>query len=498
MSTQLTEALLRTLNRDHGSPLARQLYDQIRALILSGDLTAGSRLPASRLLATDIGLSRNTVLTAYEQLLSEGYVHAASGRGTYVSDTVPVLPPSAYRPPSSNRPPEHRSPSTPAALSARGAALLSSAQAARQQWGAFVPGVPDLASFPAKTWLKLMRRHWRSISPGMLTYAHGAGHLPLRQALTEHLRLARAVRCDASQVLITSGIHQSLMLLSTLLGQPGDQAWVENPAYWGATTVLRSCGIVPVPVDVDDEGMAPTLTQLREAPRFIFVTPSHQYPLGTVMSLARRRMLLSYAQTHQSWIIEDDYDSEFRFGGRPIASLQGLDSGDRVIYLGTFSKTLYPGLRMGYLVLPPTLAEPVAAGLSELHREGRLADQAVLADFISEGHYSTHLRRMRTRYAQRQTLLRQAIADTLGADWPTSTQEAGLHLVMHLPDHADDVALAAAAAQRGIALRPLSRYYMAGPPKQGLLFGYACVPEAEIAPAFAKLTDLLTPFRRSS
>jgi len=240
--------------------------------------------------------------------------------------------------------------------------------------------------------------------------------------------------------------------------------------------------------------MAPGARHMQEPPRFIFVSPSHQYPLGMVMSLARRRMLLEYAHQRNVWIVEDDYDSEFRFAGRPIASLQGLDQHDRVLYLGTFSKTLFPGIRLGYMVLPRRLAGHFATGLSELYREGRLMDQAVLADFIEEGHYASHIRRMKQRYAARQTLLRDAITAHFGAGWPISTHEAGLHLVMHLPDGTDDLGISIAARTLGLVARPLSRYYASEHAcRRGLLLGYACVPEEAIAPAFAQLVQVITP-----
>jgi GntR family transcriptional regulator/MocR family aminotransferase len=294
------------------------------------------------------------------------------------------------------------------------------------------------------------------------------------------------VRCDPEQVVLTSGIHQSLHLIACLLGEVGDPAWIENPAYWGARTVLKASGIRTIPVDVDDEGMAPTLAQLRKPPRFMFVTPSHQYPLGTIMSLSRRRMLLEYANRHKIWIIEDDYDSEFRFDGRPIASLQGMDTHGSVIYLGTFSKTMFAGLRLGYMVLPKALAAHFARGLSDLYREGRLIDHAVLADFIKEGHYATHIRRMRHVYARRQALLREAIHERFGSGWPISTHEAGLHLVMHLPQGVDDIGIVLAARAMGIVVRPLSRYYV-GNSKPGLLFGYAGVPDDQIRFEFQRL-----------
>ncbi|WP_055323811.1 MocR-like pyridoxine biosynthesis transcription factor PdxR, partial [Bordetella pertussis] len=376
----------------------------------------------------------------------------------------------------------------------RGTKLVREASASDRQWGAFVAGVPDVSLFPRAVWQRLQSRRWRQAPPELLTYAYGAGYMPLRRALAEHLRLSRSVKCDADQIVVTSGIHQAVSVLARLLGDNGNTAWMENPGYWGARSTLMACGITPVAVAVDDEGMAPSAQQLQDPPRFIFVTPSHQYPLGMVMSLARRRMLLDYAHKRGAWIVEDDYDSEFRFDGRPIASLQGLDQHDRVLYLGTFSKTLFPGIRLAYMVLPKPLAGHVATGLSELYREGRLMDQAVLADFIEGGHYATHIRRVKQRYAARQALLREAVTRAFGADWPISTHEAGLHLVMRLPDGTDDLGISIAARTLGLHARPLSRYYASEQDaRPGLLLGYACVPEEEIEPAFERLVQVITP-----
>lgn len=489
IASVLHELLLQRLERDGGKPLSRQVYEAFSALILQGDLRAGTKLPASRVLARDMGLSRNTIIAAYEQLNAEGYVITITGSGTFVSDTVPVMvgqvmPLDA----------ELVQPVTgDGLLSDRGSALVSTAQASRHQWGPFIPGVPDVTMFPSKVWMRLQRRYWREPIPSLMTYAHGAGYKPLRRALSEHLRLARSVQCDPEQVVITSGIHQSLDLIAKLLGDEDCLAWMENPGYWGASTVLTSAGIQLRSINVDDEGMSPTPEQMQQdVPKFIFVTPSHQYPLGNVMSLARRRMLLEYANQCGAWIIEDDYDSEFRFGGRPIASLQGLDSYERVIYLGTFSKTLFPSMRMGFMVLPKAIARAASVALSELYREGRLMEQAVLADFIAEGHYAAHIRKMKAVYARRQTLLRDAISEHFGPQWPLSNQEAGLHLVMHLPEGTDDEAITKAAHEAGIWVRPLTRYYAGEHKSPGLLFGYAAVGnEEDIRPAFAQLAELI-------
>lgn len=488
LESALAEHILQRLDRDQPIALSRQIYNILSQLILAGELKAGEKLVASRVLASDCGVSRNTIMLAYEQLLAEGYVISQTGRGTFVSDAVAVR--SIYE---KNGRYSRADESNNWELSGRGAEMVRSAQASAQQWQAFIAGVPDVSLFPKQVWSRLLRRHWRDAKPELLTYSYGAGYLPLRKALIKHLRLARSVNGSADQVLLISGLHQAISLIAHLLADPGMTVWMENPGYWGASTVLKMAGLQVIPVEIDEDGLAPTPEQLAHPPQLIFVTPSHQYPLGHVMSLTRRRMLLEYANLHGVWIIEDDYDSEFRFEGQPIASLQGLDSYQRVIYLGTFSKTLFPGMRLGYMVLPRTLMRYFATGVSELYREGRLIEQAVLCDFITEGHYASHVRRVRLHYARRQSLLRDAIAEGLGSDWPLSNQEAGLHLVVHLPLGCDDVAISEAAQAMGILVRPLSRYYAGGTKKPGLLLGYANVLDDQIKPLFMRLLSIIKP-----
>ncbi|AOZ03849.1 DNA-binding protein [Cupriavidus sp. USMAHM13] len=499
----MSELLLQRLERPaggavdkNGAHMNRQLYDIIRQEILAGTLVAGSKLPASRMLAKEVGVSRNTVLYAYEQLLAEGYVTASTGSGTFVSHSFPDHSALHHGKAQSGTTPVPAVQQNPNrfTLSRRGQHLVSHASASDRQWGAFVAGVPDVSLFPHAVWARLLNKVWRAPRPELLTYAHNGGYPPLKRVLAEHLRLVRSVRCEPDQIILTTGIHQAIDLIGRLLADPGDKAWMEDPGYWGTRSLLTNAGIETLPVPVDQEGIAPDAAMLQDPPRFIFVTPSHQYPLGMVMSLPRRRMLLEYARQRGAWLVEDDYDSEFRFEGRPLASLQGLDEHDRVIYMGTFSKTLFPGLRMGFMVLPKPLAPHFATAQSELFREGQLVQQAVLAEFIEEGHYATHIRRMRQRYAQRQGLLREAIATRFGADWPTSTHEAGLHMVMHLPAGTDDLGISMAARTQGLSARPLSRYYSdTSTPQQGLLLGYACVPEETIGPAFHKLAEVIEP-----
>jgi GntR family transcriptional regulator/MocR family aminotransferase len=544
----LSDWLAQRLERGSGQPVYRQLHRLLQQAIHSRELPAGARVPSSRLLAAELGIARNTVTQVYEQLVLEGYVTSATGRGTFVADTSPdeivgaveigsielVKTPSKSgsiasqfahvatnslisealavdvplkRPPSAiatnlrdddpSQPPltQPSQPHRPAAraLSARGARLIAGAGVSKRQGGAFMPGVPDVSRFPARIWTRLHNKYWRTLRPDLLTYAPGGGLALLRHVLADYLRTSRSVRCSPEQIIITTGIHQSVDLAVRLLSDPGDTIWTEDPCYWGVRSVLHVSGLKPRPIAVDSEGINPSAADFAAPPpKLILVTPSHQYPLGMVMSLARRRVLLEYARQNQCWIIEDDYDSEFRYGSRPLASLQGLDTAGQVIYVGSFGKTLFPGLRVGYLVAPEPLAESFATASAELYREGQLLQQAVLAEFIAEGHFTSHIRKMRALYGQRRQVLLDAVSRRYGDALPAMGGDAGLHVVMQLPEGSDDRAVAEAALARNIVVRPLSGYYSSRErANPGLLIGYACVPDEEIAPAFETLAEAI-------
>ena len=361
-------------------------------------------------LADDLSVSRNTILAAFDQLLDEGYVTAKTGSGTYVS----YKQTDAFNKQTENitkhnrRHQAHLKPKVKLRLSKRGLAASDSPDNHEVQ--PFTPGEDDYSRFPIALWRRLLNRHWRALNPSLLDSSHDGGYLPLRQAIADYLRVSRAVNLTVDQVLITSGTQQSIDLCARLLTDHNDCAWVENPCYWAARRVLEVNGLQLHPVPVDTEGMAPSTADFRVKPRLIYTTPSHQYPKGMVMSYGRRRLLLDYAQNSKAWIIEDDYDSEFRFEGRPISSLQGMDQHGRVLYLGTFSKVMYPGIRLGYMVIPPQLVDAFKNGLYELQRPGQVMIQAALADFIEEGHFASHIRRLRQTYAERTTLVASRIS----------------------------------------------------------------------------------------
>ncbi|CAG4898264.1 MocR-like pyridoxine biosynthesis transcription factor PdxR [Paraburkholderia gardini] len=507
----LSDWLAARLDRAAAEPVYRQVLRLMQQAILTAQFPPGAKLPSSRTLAGELGIARNTVLHVYDQLTAEGYVISTTGSGTYVADTRPDSAAFSARrttPRVAGAPGKAGATATAATdagdtassrtaceqrgLSSRGSRLIDKAGVSLKQWGAFMPGVPDVAEFPARTWSRLQARLWKEANPDLLTYAPGGGYRPLRRALSDYLRVARSVNCTPDQIIITTGIHQSIDLAVRLLTDVGDRAWVEEPCYWGARSVLESSGLTLSPVPVDDEGLNPREQDLRDPPRLALVTPSHQYPLGMVMSLARRRTLLEYARQHGVWIIEDDYDSEFRYGSRPLASLQGLDEAGQVIYVGSLGKMLFPGLRIGYMIAPEHLVDTFRTGVAELYREGQLMQQAVLTEFIMDGYLTSHVRRMRALYGERRQILIDAITTHFGDTLPVMGDEAGLHLVLGLPDHANDREVVATAYDAGVIVRPLTAYYSGeGAVRRGLLLGYACVPNEKIGPAFATLARVI-------
>jgi GntR family transcriptional regulator / MocR family aminotransferase len=491
-SVLLSDWLQVPLQRGGSEPVYRQLHNLLLQAVLQGRLPAGTKLPSTRLLAEELGVARNTIIAVYEHLGAQGCLRSRHGSGTYVADLAIDHMERPSRASTARRQARGSAHAAPR-LSARGREVVEGIGFSSRQWGAFMPGVPDVTEFPARLWARLHNRHWRSAPPEQLSYAPAGGLPALRSALAEHLRTARSVQCQPEQVIITTGIHQSVDLAVRLLADPGDRIWVEEPCYWGLRSELKSLDLILEPVPVDAEGLRLSPARLkRPAPRFVLVTPSHQYPLGMVMSLKRRQALLEYCRRNGTWIIEDDYDSEFRYSTRPIACLQGLDTSGLVHYVGSFSKMLFPGLRIGFLVVPPLLAETFAKASAELFREGQLQQQAMLADFINEGHLSSHIRRLRGLYSPRRERLLEAIRSHFGDRVSISGDYAGLHLVLYLPQNVDDNAVVLDAAAAGVVVRSLSRYYsLRASARRGLLLGYACVKEPDIAPAFEILARVL-------
>jgi GntR family transcriptional regulator/MocR family aminotransferase len=459
------------LDRSSPEPLHRQLYLRLRTAILSGSLAPGSRLPATRALQEQLGVGRNTVMSAYMQLHAEGYLEAAQGSGTFVARSLPDDLVSVRRP---RVPAAAHGPSAPL-LSQRGQLLAGSPAMPSLDWRKprpFYPGVPAYDRFPMRTWKSLVNKQWRTPSADLLGYGTPHGHRPLRLAIAEHLNSVRGVNCSPDQVLVVAGSQQGLDLAARVLLDPGDDVWIEDPAYPGARSALVGAGARLVPVPVDGDGLD-VAHGVRVAPRarLAYVTPSHQYPLGSTMSLARRMQLLRWANQHGSWVIEDDYDSEFRYSGRLLPTLQGLDTTGRTIYVGTFSKVMFPSLRLGYVVVPPPLVDGFLAARAVTDRHPPTVDQAVVADFIAEGHFLRHVRRMRRLYAQRQAILLEALHEHCGDLLSASADDAGMHLVGWLAPGLSDSLLAARCAEMGVSTPPLSHYYD-GPGRPGVLLGY--------------------------
>jgi len=501
--------LMPHLNADAPEPLFRQLYGELRQAILGGRLVPGVRMPASRAFADELRVSRNTVLGAYEQLLSEGYLEMRPGSGTYVAADLPDLAP--------ERPTVLQVPATPgqrkklpaiapAELAKRAATLIdpkANSRVSRDRidgspWSpCFTPGVPDCSDFPFGVWSRLLAKSWRDPKAALVNGGDPGGYLPLREAVADYLRQVRGVDCRAEDVLIVSGIRQAVDLTCRLLLDPGDPVWIERPGFPGLRAAIAAQGGKLVHVPVDDEGLD-VADGLRQAPqaRLACVAPSHQYPLGVVMSLQRRLALLAWAREAKAWILEDDYDSEYRYTGRPLAALRSLDEAGRVIYMGSLSKLLFPSLRLGYLVAPPQLTAALRQARAVIDDQPAMSTQPALAAFFQSGLLTAHVRRMRKLYAHRQQLLLAAAGKHLAGRIELRPDEAGLHLVGQLvgklATEYDDEAVSETLRQAGLVVPPLSRYDVGPQYRRGLMFGYAAVPDARIEPAIARIAQVLS------
>jgi GntR family transcriptional regulator/MocR family aminotransferase len=476
-----------TVNRAAAKPLYLQLCEAYRAAVAERRLRGGDRIPSSRTLAAELRISRIPVLNAYEQLIAEGYFESRRGSGTFVARALPDEAPPATGPAPGGRP----RPSCARAVARRPAVLR---RIGPEPWtggaGAFRLSEPAVDFFPRAVWSRLVARHARHMSREAMLYGSPMGPSPFREAVAAYLRAARALRCEADQVMLVSGSQQALEITARVLFDAGQPIWVEEPGYAGARDALAMAGarLVPVPVDESGLDVRAGIRRSRRA-RGVYVTPSHQYPLGVVMSPARRLELLEWSQTAGAWIIEDDYDSEYRYEGRPIAALQGLDRDARVIYVGTFSKVLFPALRVGYLDVPRDLIGRFSAVRDAMDICPPVLQAAALADFIMEGHFARHLRRTRAAYAERRAALADALRRELGRRLDIVGSDAGIHLTAMLSKGSAnrDRAIAARAARDGLWTMPLSACYLDQPVRQGLVLGYGGSPAAQIAGAVVRL-----------
>lgn len=468
-------SLLIQIDPDARTGLQQQVYAGIRRAILDGTVPPGTRLPSSRALAMDLGISRTTAVLALDQLVAEGYLTARRAMGTFVVSELPDAVPE-HRIERPRRPPRHPPVST------RGAQLGAATPSVRLGGPPrpFRLGVPALDLFPIRTWSQIVGRRLKRVTVAQLDYGEAVGLRELREAIAEHVSTSRGTRCDADQIFVVAGAQRGIEVVCELLLDPGDRVWLEHPAYPGARKALLSAGAHIVPVRVDGEGLDVAAgARLCGDARLVYVTPSHQFPLGVPMSLPRRLALLEWASSARAWVIEDDYDSEFRHGARPIPCLHGLDGEGRVIYVGSFSKSLFPSLRLGFVIVPPDLRETLRAarGAGDVHPP--TLDQAALAEFIAEGHFDRHLRRMRCVYTERLGAVIEAVERSCGGALRLRRASTGLHVAGDL-DGVDDMAVFREAASRGVEVMPLSRYSIDEADRpNGLVLGFGCVrPEA--------------------
>lgn len=482
------------LNRQERVPLYQQLYFEIRGHILGGDLSPGSGLPPTRQLAQALGVARVTVTEAYAQLEAEGFVTSRQGAGTFVAagltlvgeETAVSSPVSAGAP--------------PLTLSAWGERVMGLRPSAN-----LPPTRPDIDFgfgrsfphiFPYDIWRRLLDRYLSTDDVMLSRYGSVAGFFPLRQALADYLGQWRGVRCTAEQVVIVNGAQQALDILTRLYLSPGDEVLVESPGYAQAFAVFRLFGAALRPLPVDDHGFPVELIPAGSRARLVFVTPSNQFPRGGALSLPRRLELLAWARARGAFVVEDDYDGELRYEGRPLTALQGLDDDGRVVYLGTFSKVLFPALRLSYVVLPPAMVTPFVRAKEVVDRGAPTLTQAAVADFITEGHFERHLRHLRQAYGQRRQVLTQALDAYLGEKVRFSHTPAGLHVMVYLPEAAaetpvTETAVVARAAAAGVGVYPGAPYHLHTPTPPSILLGFSGLTEAEIAEGVRRLAVIL-------
>jgi len=498
VSTAFVSTLV-DLDRTDDRPLYQQLYQGLRHEITDGRIAPGSRLPSTRTLAEHLDVSRNTVTKAFDLLRTEGYLSRRVGSGSYVSETLPE---------------QHTRVTTPESdlndlhVTAPGTRSLSLSDRYRRventplsglddltERKPFRPGVPALDAFPLETWSTLVSRRWKSLPETELVHAEPAGYGPLREAVATYVRDARGGRCDASQVLIVNGVQQAFTLAARVLLNPDDVVCVEDPGFPQMAAAFEAVGASVRRVPLDDQGMTRPQSEGNTPPQMVGVTPSHQFPLGITMSLSRRIELLEWANRTDTWILEDDYNSEFRYSGEPFPALQGLDNAGRVLYAGTFSKMMFPSLRLGYLVVPPDLVEPFTKMRTLSDRGSSRVNQMAMTDFITEGHFRQHIRRMRTLYANRQAVFVDAM-DRIPKDViDVVPGDAGLHVIGWLPPGVDDQAVSDHLARHDVVAPPLSFYSTRGLDRGGLLLGYAGFPEDELRQGVREVAHALSTFQ---
>lgn len=484
------------IDREAGATISTQICAALRKMIFAGALSVGERLPSSRTLAEELGVSRTTINHVFDRLTEEGLIESRTGAGSFVCSELGNHLPRLPAPTTEMRARRHKSLRLARCMDQ---ALEHFGHRIPHERGAFTTGTPAFDAFPMAQWSRLMSRHFRSARGLVMGYGDPEGYAPLRAAIAAHLKGNRGLACEPDQVFIVSGAQQAFNLVCSVLLDPGDKVWLENPGPIGARNSLVAHGmdLVPVPVDADglvvDEG-------LRQAPyfRLALVTPSHQQPMGGTLSLARRIELLRAAERSDAWILEDDYDGEFRYQGGPLPTLQSLDTTERVIYVGTFSKSLFPALRLGYLVVPPILVDTFHTVWGAFLHGTPTSLQAVLADFIDEGHFATHVRRMCKLYAQRHDALIDACRRRLGGLLEVQPTGTGFHTVGYLAEDLAEAPVSAAAACAQVSVSPLQRYCVTPIEAQGLVLGFSTVRPPEIAAGVEILEHVLSGLKQNA
>ena len=471
------------LSKRRGS-LFRQVYLGLREGILSGNLRGGEKLPSTRDLAEQLGISRTVVLVAYDQLLAEGFAVGRSGSGTYVASGVGARRPA----PTESSVQLHLS-----RFGSRAAEAWARVKYPRRRGPSlaydFAYGRSDLETFPFAMWRRMLLRCARKAPVRELDYGPAGGHLGLREAICSHLRRSRAVKCDASQVIVVNGSQQALDLIARVLIERGDRVAIEDPSYQGTREILCARGARLLPVAVDRDGLDPA--RLPSSARIVFVTPSHQFPTGGVLPLRRRIELLQWAKRSRAAVVEDDYDGEFRYDGQPLESLQGLDQEGRVLYIGTFSRTVFSSLRIGYLIAPKALVPAFTAAKWLCDRHTATLEQETLAEFIDSGVYERYLRRVRRRNAARRAALLDSIANYLGDRVEITGEGAGAHVVLWTRHAGDEESLIARAAARGVGVYGVSPYFLKPSSRKGIMLGYSRLREREIGEGIRRLSEAL-------
>lgn len=468
------------LRRGDALNLHRQLYRQLRSLIEQRVLPSGTALPSTRVLAKDLELGRNTVIAAYEQLVLEGFLQSSRRSPPLVKELPTYAPPQKAAAPTGKR-----------TLSVRGR-IMSGQVFHHSQPGltAFHPGLPDADNFPFNTWSRLLTKRTKLARSDLFGSYHITGYPPLCEAVARYLTASRGVKCRAEQVIITNGAQSAFDLMARLLIDPGDAVWMEEPGYYGAASAFTAAGARLLPLRVNDGGWAFDPPEVK--PRLIFVTPSCHHPLGLTMSMEQRLNLVHMADKWNAWIIEDDYDSEYRFQGQPIPALQGMAASSRVIFVGTFSKILFPAMRLAYIVVPMDVRESITAALSTTGQFAPLITQAALADFINEGHLTRHLRRMRRLYTERRQHFMEQFESHLDRWMELRRTDSGIQLVGLFRQPCDDRAIAAKAAAEGINVSALSIQFRHRSPLRGLLMGFAASDAKTTRKAIAAMAQLLS------